>query len=462
MSSLKNISLKIKIIMRNIFTQTITISFIILIIGFSTKAKAGNIKEPWQASPKRQLLGNVATIDLTPDLKMKFALGGYGSRMSKPAEAVHDRIWAKALVIKEGDKKYAIVTLDVLGLPPNVKPSLVKTLSSYGWKMENIMLLPSHSHTSFDMPALNNLNHLNSPQIGIFQPELLEYVINALSKLIREADKNLQPVKVGSSSVLLNNMNRNRRGDPDVDNEITLTRIDYTDGTPMTALVNWTAHPTFMSGSDMSVSGGWPGYLQRELEQWIGGGITVMYYNGAEGDQSPIGKSAGSHYEKAEIYGRDLAIKVQELYKNTKTSPNIVFEYNYNTLDLPTRKVHPSFMETGGEEYNLTPEALDAVLKVMCPEKTYIGAVRIGELLIVGAPGELAAGLGLNVKNILKEKGIKHPVIGGLANEWISYILSADQYNHGAGYESSVSFYGDGLGKVIVDRMLDTSIPLTE
>jgi hypothetical protein len=312
------------------------------------------------------------------------------------------------------------------------------------------------------MPALNDKNYLNSPQIGIFQPELLEYVINALSNLIREADKNLQPVKIGTSSVHLENMNRNRRGDPDVDNELTLTRIDYTSGKPMTALVNWTAHPTFMSGSDMWVSGGWPGYLQRELEQWIGDGVTVMYYNGAEGDQSPIGTSAGSHYEKAEIYGRDLAIEVLKLYQSTKTSSNIVFEYNYNTLGLPERKVHPSFMETGGEEYNLTPEALDAVLKVMSPENTYIGAVRIGELLIVGAPGELAAGLGLQIKNQLKGAGIKHPVIGGLANEWISYILSADQYNNGAGYESSVSFYGDGLGEVIVDGMLDTSIPLAK
>ena len=450
--------------MRKFIIQTVAMPFIfiVLIMGFSIEEKGRNIKEQLNASSNKQLLGNVASIDLTPDLNMKFALGGYGSRMSKPAEAVHDRIWAKALVLKEGDKKYAIVTLDVLGLPPNVKPQLLETLAAYGWNMENIMLLPSHSHTSFDMPALNDKNHLNSPQIGIFQPELLEYVLNALSNLIREADKNFKAVKIGTNSMLVQDMNRNRRGDPDVDRELTVTRIDYLDGTPMIALVNWTAHPTFMSGSDMWVSGGWPGYVQRELEQWIGGGVTVMYYNGAEGDQSPIGKSSGSHYEKAEIYGRDLAIKVLEVYQKTKTKSNTSLEYNYITLDLPARKVHPSFMETGGEEYNLTPEVLDIVLKVMSPEKTNIGSVRIGELLIVGAPGELAAGLGLQIKNKLKEAGIKHPVIGGLANEWISYILSADQYNHGAGYESSVSFYGDGLGKVIVDGMLETSIPLVE
>jgi len=352
--------------------------------------------------------------------------------------------------------------LDVLGLPPNVKLQLVENLKGFGWNMENIMLLPSHSHASLDMPALNDKNVLNNPQIGIFQEDLLTFVVQSLTSLIKKVDQNYRPVKIGTNSMQVQNMNRNRRGDPAVDKELTVTRIDYIDGKPMSVLVNWTAHPTFMSGDDMWVSGGWPGCVQRELEQWIGNGITAMYYNGAEGDQSPIGEGGVSHYEKAELYGRRLAIKVLDIYKNTKTNSNIKFEYNYTVLDLPERKVHPSFMKTGGEEYNLTPEVLNVILKVMSPEETHIGAVRIGTLLIVGAPGEMAAGLGLDIKNKLKDMGVVHPVIGGLANEWISYILSADQYNNGAGYESSLSFYGDGLGKVIVDGMLGTSIPLAK
>ncbi len=65
---------------------------------------------------------NVAVIKLTPPLEIGYTLGGYGARMSKPAEGIHDDIWAKALVLNEGGKKYAIITLDILGLPPNVKP----------------------------------------------------------------------------------------------------------------------------------------------------------------------------------------------------------------------------------------------------------------------------------------------------------------------------------------------------
>ena len=408
------------------------------------------------------LTANTASIDITPPLEMKYALGGYGERMSKPALGVHDRIWAKALVLKEGNKKYAIVTLDIVGLPPRFKPQLIATLNAEGWNEENIMLLPSHSHSSLNMSALNKNNNLNSPQIGIFHPELLEFVIKMLSEVIREADKNHLAIQIGTSSIIVDGMNRNRRRDPSVDKELTVTRINYANGKPMVVLVNWTAHPTFMNEKDMYVSGGWPGYLQRELEQWIGEGATVMYYNGAQGDQSPIGISVASHYEKAENYGRALAIKAFDLFQEIETKSEIEFDYNYAKLDLPEREVHPSFMETGGEEYNLTPEALDAVLNAMIPLSTSFNVIRIGDLLIVGVPGELVAELGMYVKAQLKNHGMKYPTIGGLANEWISYILTADQYNNGAGYESSVSFYGDKLGEVISKAMIDASVPLAE
>ena len=201
-----------------------------------------------------ELNGNVASIDLTPPIEMQFPLGGYGERMNKPALGVHDRIWAKALVLKDENIKYAIVTLDIVGLPPSFKPQLISKLETDGWSEENVMLLPSHSHSSINMSAINKNNNLNSPQIGIFQPELLEFVIKKLSEVIREADKNYQFVRIGTSNIIVEGMNRNRRRDADVDRELTVTRIDYENGKPMTLLVNWTAHPTFMSEKDIFIA----------------------------------------------------------------------------------------------------------------------------------------------------------------------------------------------------------------
>jgi neutral ceramidase len=404
---------------------------------------------------------NVAVIKLTPPLEIGYTLGGYGARMSKPAEGIHDDIWAKALILNEDGKKYAIVTLDILGLPPNVKPQVIEKLNQEAWTEENIMFLPSHSHTSLEMFALNDKNIFNLAPIGIFQEQLLDFVVQSLADLIKSADQNLRAVKIGSLSKQIEGLNRNRRGEPFVDNTLTVTRIDHMDGQSMAVLVNWTGHPTIMDEDDMLVSGGWPGYLQRELEGWIGQGVVAMYYNGPQADQSVRAESAGSHYEKAEKYGRTMAINVRSIYEDIKPAEDIQFFYNYKIIPLPEREAHPDFMETGGTEYGLDEDKINILLQQVFPVQTSIGACRLGDLLIVGAPGELSAELGLNIKDNLLIRGIKYPVIGGLANQWISYILSEEEYHKG-GYESSVSFYGKTLGDVIVRGMMDTAIPLTE
>ena len=404
---------------------------------------------------------NVAVIKLTPPLEMGYTLGGYGARMSKPAEGIHDNIWAKALVLNDGGKKYVIVTLDVLGLPPNVKPQVIEKLNQEEWTEENILLLPSHSHTSLEMFALNDKNIFNLAPIGIFQQELLDFVVQALADLIKSADQDLQPVKIGSQSKQIEGLNRNRRGASYIDDYLTVTRIDHLNGKPMTVLVNWTGHPTIMDEHDMLVSGGWPGYLQRELEAWIGTDVVAMYYNGPQADQSVIAEAAGSHYEKAERYGRTMAIHALNLYTDIDPSDDIRFDYNYKIIQLPEREAHPNFMETGGKEYGLNEEKITILLEQVFPVQTSIGACRLGDLLIIGAPGELSAELGLNIKEKLKTRGIQYPAIGGLANQWISYILSENEY-HKSGYEASVSFYGKDLGQVIVSGMMETAIPLTE
>lgn len=408
------------------------------------------------------ITANVASVNITPPLSMKYTLGGYGERANKPAEGIHDSIWAKALVVKKNNIKYAIVTLDLLGLPTNVKVDLLKRISSEGWNEGNLMLLPSHSHGSLEMEALNSRNKLNIPQIGIFQPELLEFLLDKLEALVRKADQNYRPVKIGTASQMIEGMNRNRRGDPDVDREMTVTRVDLLDGKPLAVLVNWTAHPTFLGGKDMLVSAEWPGYLQTDRQNKIGSGVTVMYYNGAEGDQSPVLNGPGNGYEKIQVYGKAVADKAFAIYQEIKPKKTKAFSSRYKTIALPEHQAHPSFMKTGGEEYGLTEQTVKVVMNMLAPEKVGIAAVRIGDLIIVGVPGEMTAVLGLKIKNALKNEGARHVTIGGLANEWISYILTQNQYMNGAGYESSVSFFGPGLGELISTEEIKTALPLVK
>lgn len=403
----------------------------------------------------------VARVKLTPPASLKASLGGYGERMSKPAVGVHDHVYAKAIVLTGGGKKFALVTIDILGIPPSVKGLVLERVADRGFTVENVMLLPSHSHSSIEMSAINPNNHLDVPQIGIFQPKLMEHTVAVLAKVITQADESPVPVRIGTATAQVRGHNRNRRGDKINDPQLVVTRVDTSDGKPLAILVNWTAHPTFMGARDMYFSGGWPGYLQRELEALIGVDVTAMYYNGAEGDQSPTPTraEAASSHERAERYGRSIALHAWDVYKKAKTKSRVAFAFNRKIILLPKPRAHEQIMKSGGEEYGFTDEVMKGLLTQVCPRQTESTALRLGDLLIVGVPGELICSLGLKIKEQLRRRGAKIPVIGGLANEWVSYILSPNEYDQG-GYEASVSFYGRTLGPVIVKGVLATAQPL--
>jgi hypothetical protein len=402
------------------------------------------------------LHAGVARVDLTPPLSMKVALGGYGARMSKPAEGVHDRVWAKCVVLGDGMKRIALVTADALGFPPPVRVAVLDKLKSQGVTLDEVMLLPSHSHTSFDLFALHPKNLFRIPQIGLFHQEAFDHVVGKLVEVIATASRQAMAVTVGTGHLTLPGWNRNRRGVGTSDPDFTLTRLDHVDGKPLAAFVFWPAHPTFLSAKEMLFSGDWPGYLQRTLEALIGPNVTVLYVNGAQGDQSPTPRpgSGDSPWEKAEHYGRDLALQAHALWKTIQPAASAPLTWRRCSFALPQRVKHKDFMKIGGAEYGILEKGLDVMLASLFPTQTQSLSVRLGDLHLVGIPGEMIAELGLAIKKRTAEHtGAKHVVIGGLADEWVSYILSAPEYQRG-GYEATISFYGETLGATVVEAVV--------
>lgn len=400
------------------------------------------------------LKAGVARIDLTPPPSLDTPLGGYGERMNRPATGIHDRIFAKAVAVTQGAKMFVVVTADMLAFPPPFKPEIIRELSDTRITLENLILLPSHSHTSIEMNAFNPTNTENIAQVGIYSKEVHKFLIDRFVTVIRSALANPVPVRIGTSSQSIPGWNRNRRHkDGLTDDDLTLTRIDTLDGKSLAVLVNFTAHPTFLGAKHMEFSGDWPGQFQRTLEALIGQNTTVLYYNGDEGDQAPVARpdSGPSPWERVSRYGTELGIVASKVFQSTETQIDNKLDFHRHEIDLPETSWHPKFMETGGAEYGLTEEVLKRMLPKMYPRKTASVMVSIGDLMIIGVPGEMAAELGRSIKQTAAQKlGVKYPTIGGLADEWDSYILPAAEYRSG-GYEASVSFYGETLGTTIVE-----------
>jgi hypothetical protein len=209
-----------------------------------------------------------------------------------------------------------------------------------------------------------------------------------------------------------------------------------------------------MDAHDMMFSGDWPGHMQRTIEALIGRGVTVMFYNGAEGDQSPVPPDCTSNWERAERYGREMGILAWRCWDKIQPQEVRAFRYLTEAIDLPKRQPHPDFMKTGGAEYGLNEPMMKEFLERLVPAQTHCTCVRLGDLVILGVPGEMAALLGLEAKSkVAQITGASSVTIGGLADEWVSYILPAEEYQKG-GYEASMSFYGETLGSRIVEGII--------
>lgn len=409
-------------------------------------AKAAMSEEP--------LLAGVAVGNITPDTgQYHVQLGGYGDRQAAPAEGVHDYALAKALVLKQGGATFVLVTTDLLGISGSLREEVLARIVDTGIDASTLMLTASHCHASTEMNAMNRKNVFGNKAIGVFDEALLLFTAERIAETIVQAETRCQPVRAGTGSVHLPGMNRNRRGAPSVDDEMTVTRFDTEEGKPLAVLVNWAAHPTFMVASTMQVSAGWPGYLQRTVEAFLGEGAVCMYTNGAEGDIAPRGGRGASEFEKAEDYGRRLAVKALELIPNIETRPGVELAHSMTMLDLPERQAPPALLDEAGPEYGLTEENVMALVEAMAPETAPLGVLRVGGLLAIAIPGEMTASLGVAVKRALREAGAENPVIAGLGNEWISYMLAPDEYGLG-GYEPGVSFYGDQLGKTVAQQAI--------
>jgi len=313
-----------------------------------------------------------------------------------------------------------VVTADVLGFPPQFKAAVVERLSTEGWTANQILLLPSHSHTSSDLMALHPGNVFGNKQVGLFHKELYEHTANKLAQAVRDAGKNVGPILEGSTTIAVQDRNRNRRRGLSVhDTALTVTRIDSKNGDPLAVLVNWTAHPTFMNEDDMLFSGDWPGHMQRTIEALIGHGVTALYYNGAEGDQSPVPPvGADSRWERAERYGREMGIVAWRAWE--KVHPHEVKKFGYHTesIVLPKRQWHPDFMKTGGAEYGLDEAKMQGFVDQLNPTQTHSTCLRFGDLEILGVPGEMASQLGMDIKLRARQFSDASSItIGGLADE---------------------------------------------
>ena len=83
--------------------------------------------------------------------------------------------------------------------------------------------------------------------------------------------------------------------------------------------------------------------------------------------------------------------------------------------------------------------------------RTWVQALRIGDLGIAAVPGELLVELGLDLK---ARSPFSQTMVIELANDSVGYLPTRQSYEEG-GYEPEASVFAPGCGEQIVDVALD-------
>lgn len=395
------------------------------------------------------LRAGTAKVDITPDVKtLRVPLGGYAARKDAPATGVHDPIYARAVVLSDGRQMVRLVSVDLCFVPASLRDAVFAHLNIAA---PNLFLCATHTHSAPDPLAMHAGNTIAFPGFSKFNPALRDVVARGIVEAVVQAESRSKPATLQVNSKHQAGLNRNRRGDKILDDELSVVRIKTADTKSGTMLVNFAAHPTIYSEKMREISADWCGQTTVQLDAALGGANTTLFLNGAEGDASPVADAGQNDDERVKNYAQRMTNAVLELEKEKVTPQPATLGYLEHVFALPPRKPNGLFYAAAASLGVSIPQAKQFVDKLM-PERTRLTLASMGDILLMGFPCEPTGELGLKAKALARAAGWKFPLVVALTNDWLGYALMPSQYKNG-GYETGMSFYGDTLGDTLLSEL---------
>jgi hypothetical protein len=238
-------------------------------------------------------------------------------------------------------------------------------------------------------------------------------------------------------------LNRGRRPGADPEQIGTVLALDDSSGAKRDLMFSYPAHPVFYGPDHNQTSGDWPGQFSHDYEasnpSWI-----LPILAGAIGDVSP--KSPGAtDEEKVDNFCASLSTAAQGAHFLAEWQGGQPLKTLEQPIQMDPPMPSPAFLK----DYHAPVEIARKMVKQFTPEHASICAVRLGDLAIIGVPGEPTSHLGRRIRAAGLKLGFKSVLVVSHVNGWIGYILDQVDYSHG-GYEASLSFNGPKEGEHVV------------
>jgi neutral ceramidase len=129
------------------------------------------------------------------------------------------RLWARVIVLQQGDRKLALVAEDLNGIPGGMMAAAADADRDIGFSEQNVLDSASHTHAAptgfYNFSTFNTVfMTINSPTdfdlTGSLDPQLYAFEVRQLALAIRRANANLGPGRIGWGETEIDNLTLNR------------------------------------------------------------------------------------------------------------------------------------------------------------------------------------------------------------------------------------------------------------
>jgi hypothetical protein len=267
---------------------------------------------------------------------------------SAEGAAVHDPLYAKALVLDDGATSVVIIAMDVVAIggisdvPDDFLPNLRSRIEAeLGISGGNVLVNASHTHPP-----------------GRLLCDNVEQVDRTFAA-VRRAMQNMVAVRVGTGvgyedRIMINRTLRLKDGrgwtirqahpcpwDEEVaglgpvDPEIGILRIDRMDGRPLAVVYNFAGHP-LIGVPGGAVTANYPGFASGVIEQNLGNDAIALFLQGAGGDVTEVLYKDVNRPRDSEPIGTVLGLSTLKALRDIKTA-DATLSVASETVALPRR-----------------------------------------------------------------------------------------------------------------------------
>jgi acetyl esterase/lipase len=397
-----------------------------------------------------------AEADITPKLGSKpVYMAGFGQ--NRQAQSVHDLLRARAVVLKHGDSKLALVSVDLVGFFNENVRHVRARLSGFAY----VLVSSTHNHEGPDTLGLWGPNPLHSGVDAAY----MKHVEGQIVRAVNEAERACRPTTARLGTARAPELLSDGRLPIVKHDELVAIRFaDARTDAPVGILVQWNCHPETLGGQNKRLSADFVGYTVRALRDryhcpvlyltgTVGGLMTSLGVEVKDDNGKPL---ADGTFEKTERYGGLLAGLADRALTGAKPVRLTPFRARTRSFFLPLdnrqyligRQIGVLQREAflwAGDPYHAAP-ADPKEFKKHLAMRTEVGWLRLGELDVAAIPGEIYPELvldkvedppdpGADFPNAPVEPAIYKQLRGpyrmliGLANDEIGYIIPKRQWD---------------------------------